>query len=553
MRSPNNTDPIDQKIAPKSPDHCRPADHPEHLPWPPEILSDYQIKVREHVKEEEKPEKAFNYDLAVEAFGSVYMEKLKKKQERFQGDWFQLAFLLRCHDTPIERRGIDPDQICCCHFCQSSWNSIYLGNAKLGFAQLENVNLRNAHLENACLCNARLDNANLREARLDSADIRGADITGAKLEDAELEGADVRGVKGIVFDANKIDGFHIEGNAPDPWSVLRRAYTGPRFFFHLLLLTAFILSYVGKMVVLSGIYEGMVVVDKKVVSVLEKLEQSTDYQKSLHGAVGKATENLPDSRGFVESLHETTESRIDALPSLASYFKQLRNQWQDISKKPALWVLLGIDNWKTETLTFFPVSLVMILYNIFRLIFTREVSFLRDAEERSRITPSRKEYMGETDQEYDSRSFWVVSREALKMWYSDFTRWWKDGCCFALHKLWNMEVWVWEQRKNKGFCVVTVMIVALFWFFCWSDRLFLRMWALLLLIAFAGWVFGLMKGIRDDGKPMNFNGTLLPPSPIKHLGLYRLHQIATVFMYIGYCALVIQIFWWLWDTKIPTF
>lgn len=124
----------------------------------------------------------------------------------------------------------------------------------------------------------------------------------------------------------------------------------------------------------------------------------------------------------------------------------------------------------------------MIVYNICRFYLTRKVSFLRDAEERARVTPSRMEYMGKTDQPFDSCSFWVAIREVGKLWLSDFIHWCQT-------------VFVFANRKQR---------------------------------------------------------TILPPSPIQYLGLYRIHQIANVFMFLSFFILFLQMLRWLWWTQIPT-
>ena len=279
----------------------------------------------------------------------------------------------------------------------------------------------------------------------------------------------------------------IEGNAPDPWSKLRRSYTGPSFFFHLLLLTAFLLPYIGKAIVLTGISEGMILVNEKL----------KDVPENLH---------------------------------------QLKDQWNAIEKETALWTLLGYGNNKPETFAFFLVTLMMIAYNIIRLILTREVNFLRDAEERSKITPGREEYMGQTDrsmrqtdQSFDSRSFWLGAWHALKTWIICINSWRKDN---KISTLWQIVL----SLVGIAIIVSTILVIFL------PSNFYIGLFCFFGMAGIFAWIFGLVK--RDD---------LLPPSLIKYLGLYRLHQIASTFMYIGYFALGLQIFRWLWVTQIPTY
>jgi len=419
MSDPNTHEPID----PTSPNHCRPADHPEHLTWPPKIPDDYEDMVAKHVKRGEKSEEAFHLLLACQAFGFQYLYRLKREQKDFRGDWFQLAFLLRCHETQIEKRGVDDDQYCFCPSCQPDWKDTHLENASLAHTNLENVPFNGAHLEKASLIGAHLNNAgfgdahlenatlifanlenanliganlknaslaetnlknanmgyanlesvslwnanlnnadirkailknanltetilkntNLFEANLENARLNNANLTDANLERANLDGAEVRGAKGIVFDSTQVERLLIEGNAPDPWSVLRRNYTGPRFFIHILLLVAFLLPYIGKAIILTGISNGMILIDKT----------------------------------------------LSAIPTEVSTNTLL-------NKKPAFWHLMGFTNDNNIVMAgyFFTIAWMMIAYNIFRYILATKVSDLREAEDRSKITPTKKEYLG---------------------------------------------------------------------------------------------------------------------------------------------------------------
>ena len=96
-----------------------------------------------------------------------------------------------------------------------------------------------------------LSGANLEGASLAYANLRGALLQGAKLKDArllhaDLREADLRGVHGAIFDESKTI-YAISGlAAKDPWSILRRKYTGVMLLFHLLLLVTFLFPYVAR-------------------------------------------------------------------------------------------------------------------------------------------------------------------------------------------------------------------------------------------------------------------------------------------------------------------
>ncbi|MCL2711361.1 MAG: pentapeptide repeat-containing protein [Planctomycetaceae bacterium] len=439
--------------------------------------------VEKHVKRGETSKIAFHYELAVEAFGEDYMEYLEKEKKDFQGDWFLLAFLLRCHETKKEERGrgIGAFQRCSCPFCRNNWKDINFNidihlervelvledfeNANLIGANLSNANLNRANLKNADLFYARLEgdtnlefsnltnanlvgvnlaNANLLCADLTNANLDFANLTGVQLRRASLDGTDVRGAKGIVFDSNRVERLLIEGNAPDPWSVLRRTYTGPWFFLHLLFLVAFLLPYIGSVIVLTSIHRGMELIDK-----------------------------YPDTN----------------YPAL----QQLQTWYQGIDKQHAFWTLIGFTDYNLTTICFFTLTVIVVVYNIFRYLLTMKVNLLREAEERAKITPGREEYMGKADRKYDlcsiwSRSFWIATGEAWKEWKSAFIGWCKE----------------WKKSFTPA-----------------------------------------------DGEKRDLFPKSPIPSLITYLGLFRFHKIANVLISIVYFALVLQAIRWIFFTQIP--
>lgn len=133
--------------------------------------------------------------------------------------------------------------------------------------RLEKVDLNGAQLEGAILNGAQLERANLDRAQLKGANLIGAQLEGASLIEAQLEGsrlgsanlsnANLRGCTGLHFDNTNIlhasltsrPGKFFNGLLPwfiynpvtDPWSELRRAYTGPNFLLTLLALITFML------------------------------------------------------------------------------------------------------------------------------------------------------------------------------------------------------------------------------------------------------------------------------------------------------------------------
>lgn len=384
----------------------RPPGHPEGLPWPPSIR---EYPPDSPARVDDIPSEPFNEEWAREDFGDDFVKELIRGNSidgrvKFRGDWWVLAMLVRCAELALAR---DPEANVLNRFIE--WVSfkqqlqnhgvhIHLEHAVLYSARLEHADLRKAHLEYANLEDSRLRNADLFGARLEYtklnwAHLEHADLGGAHLEDADLSyahledadlrgaslyqsnlvgarldranmqgsrlehavlsnvsltGADVRRATGLRFDSSLIRGLHIEGNAPDPWSVLRRSYSGPWFFIHATFLLAFILPYIGKVLALT------------------------------------AADHARQSMGFVEST----------LPSFVH-----------VEEIPAWRVLVGLERgWWVPVL-----GLILLVYNAIRGVLTVRVGMLRDAEERAGISPGLREYMGSQELEEESILRWLAN------------------------------------------------------------------------------------------------------------------------------------------------
>lgn len=150
-----------------------------------------------------------------------------------------------------------------------------------------------------------------------------------RLIKCNLEKADLRGAAGFELDDCYIAGARLAKDFSDPWSVLRRTYTGFRAFVVLLLLIAFFLPYA---------IEAMSWIT------LNKLEQA------------------PKVRDFLCDKG-CSETRVGVL--LVAYYDGLRS---------------------------FTTAILLIVYNIMRAYLTFKVAPLRENEERSHYTPSFEEY-----------------------------------------------------------------------------------------------------------------------------------------------------------------
>lgn len=153
-----------------------------------------------------------------------------------------------------------------------------LADANLEAADLSFADLTHAGLQEAALCHARMGHSNLDEAKLTEADFTDADLgwasmrsaevsfadfrraklrfadlggvtarharfSGADMLDADLSNADLRDVSGLCLDGHDIRGSRFSPRSKDPWSVVRRNYTGALLLFHFVFLGTFITPY----------------------------------------------------------------------------------------------------------------------------------------------------------------------------------------------------------------------------------------------------------------------------------------------------------------------
>lgn len=230
----------------------------------------------------------------------------------------------------------------------------HMERANLEFAHLEGVDLRAAHLEGANLGAACLEGANLGGARLEGVDLRLAHLEGANLDATHLEEADLRGCRGLCLDETHIRNARFDARARDPWSQLRRKYTGPMMIFTLLFLTAFLVPYVVRTL-------GWIAINRVEVQLESKLNHLDEVAAS---SVPKNSVSAIALQVFSQKAHAKLmpEGRLHT------------SVWR---------LLIGVDRgW-----TFWFTASLLILFNILRALLTYLVGPMRDAEERSGISP----------------------------------------------------------------------------------------------------------------------------------------------------------------------
>ena len=208
-----------------------------------------------------------------------------------------------------------------------------------------------AKLEGAVLDRAKLTNANL------------TDCQGLRFDDSRILHARLTSRPGNFFNRN-LNPWFIYSPVTDPWSELRRAYTGPNFLLTLLALIAFLLPYMFQI----ATWRSINIAQDLMQSTLIQLEQ--DYQTLLEQEViGPAEAGI---------LAGTLESLKGVDTCLAAECQSYRI-WQ---------LLIGWNRgWQ-----FVFLALAIIGYNMLRFYLTQAVAGFREEEERSGYTPALKEY-----------------------------------------------------------------------------------------------------------------------------------------------------------------
>lgn len=172
-----------------------------------------------------------------------------------------------------------------------------------------------------------------------------------------LPDADLRNVSSFALDETFIRGARFSVRALDPWSQLRAAYTGPRLIFNLLFLILFFLPIVAR--TLGWITLGKA--EQEVVAMIPELERRADELAATSPELGRW-------------LRESIDAVERHLPGGEA------ERWRETRAWRAV---LGVDRgW----MVWLP-AILLLLYNIGRGAMTFIVAPMRDAEERSGVTP----------------------------------------------------------------------------------------------------------------------------------------------------------------------
>lgn len=293
-----------------------------------------------------------------------------------------------------------------------------LSAAKLNGANLEGATLNGSDLKEANLNGANLSKASLRHAILISANLAGAhlchaDLTHADLANANLSDANLTDAKGFRLDNTFVRSTRFDAKSKDPWSVLRRKYSGPMFLFHVIFLLAFLGTFAARAMLWVGVnkaQEGLAASQQQLITQVYALTDSdsrasADIQRKLRGllAHNKVQTDLLDraiaivKEGLAVSGSQIrTRALYEAITTLGRVKRCLRAVCQD--PQPVWRVLvrweIGHEGHKDSLLALVPffLAVALILYNLLRWWFTWNVGLLRDAEERTGYAPALSDY-----------------------------------------------------------------------------------------------------------------------------------------------------------------
>lgn len=290
-------------------------------------------------------------------------------------------------------------------------------NADLERCDFDHADLRGANFEGANLVGANFSRANLTGATL-----KGARLKRAILFQATLNRADLRSAEDVEFDDNPINGAIFTsrfgliwtllsgliaflrfvnrrfpmvgpdvlpgptGTLDDRWSKLRRTYTGPRFALLLILLFMFLLPNILKT-------SALVAIGHAEANLMEMLT-SADRPATSEARQGVSAAVAQGRTELVERIR-------------AEYNRRPRYQvWQ---------ILLGMTEKRYAPVA---LAIVLVVFNFLRLLVTLMVAPMREAEERSHVTPAKIEYMTAYKLHKVVTALWfaAISELAFNVW-----------------------------------------------------------------------------------------------------------------------------------------
>ena len=327
------------------------------------------------------------------------------------------------------------------HLEEANLAGAHLEGARLAYAHLQKANLERAHLERAELHQVHLEEANLSDAILRGARLFGTNLNKADLRTARFvdythlstgvhfEPATSR-ISDIIFpfyqppyklDENDTRDTRFHHRACDPWSVLRRNYTGTNMVFVLLFTVAAFLPVIAKAIFWSAVSRGQEAATPVAVDAVQRTAEflaktpdpawtpwvetaqafvsSVERKRMTLGQVRETLALLADGAAAMEAFRERASenaAELEELKTVETWVSQAQATVRilapngEIQLRPRRvfsLVLATDEGWLIAFL-----SAVLLLYNLSRVILTYGVGPLRDDEERVGVSPAWDDY-----------------------------------------------------------------------------------------------------------------------------------------------------------------
>lgn len=262
------------------------------------------------------------------------------------------------------RTVIGPANLTKARLAASDLSGANLARADLSETDLTGCKFNRTSLDSANLSGATIQNATIKDsgfllANLARADFWGTTLDNVNLKSANLDNTNFKNSQGRFFlDDNSLRGTRFSTRAMDPYSLLRRTYTGPMFFLALLLTTIAFLPFVFKAMAWSFVGAVESRIDTYVAETVTALE--TELPPNITSRIRTTLDRLNPARS-----DQFVESRV----------WKIVIGWEESNRYIAILI-----------------TTILVAYNALRGWVTIQMSRLRDAEERSQHSPARNEY-----------------------------------------------------------------------------------------------------------------------------------------------------------------
>ena len=256
-----------------------------------------------------------------------------------------------------------------------------LSKAHLGGAAFQKANIARANLSGADLRGAQLNEARLNNVDLTGANLSHADFTDASVRWADMSNCELFDTPSLEVDSTRIVHARFSPRAMDKWSVLRRTYTGPKLAINLLFVALFFIPLIVKGAALWGL------------SILQEpaTNVSSGDQPSTQSSISIEVVCSTSGDGAVKVTLHPQEIRVGEVRATSP----LREWSIKCQSMPAWQMLLGFGGPYGH---FMPtLTVLLVLYQIARFLMTNQISLMRDAEERSGVSPAKVGWLAYTN------------------------------------------------------------------------------------------------------------------------------------------------------------